>query len=92
MLPAAGGAIGAGAGVLIGHRLPERTRTTVTDALGLVTIVVGALNLSALGDDAFGYELLGVDFESRRMAPDLLASVRESSQVDTAVRLHLFAG
>jgi uncharacterized membrane protein YqgA involved in biofilm formation len=46
--------VGAGAGVLVGHRLPERTRTTVTDALGLVTIVIGALNLAALGDDAFG--------------------------------------
>lgn len=53
--------LGAGAGVLIGHRLPERTRTTVTDALGLVTIVIGALNLAALGDDAFG-EAVGDDW------------------------------
>lgn len=45
--------VGAGAGVLIGHRLPDRTRTTVTDALGLVTLVVGALNVGAIGDDAF---------------------------------------
>lgn len=42
--------IGAGLGVLIGHRLPERTRRTVTDALGLVTLVIGGLNIAALTD------------------------------------------
>ena len=44
---------GSGAGVLLGGRLPERTRSTVTDALGLVTLVIGGLNLAALSDDAF---------------------------------------
>ena len=45
--------VGSGLGVALGGRLPERTRTTVTDALGLVTLVIGALNLAALQDDAF---------------------------------------
>jgi uncharacterized membrane protein YqgA involved in biofilm formation len=45
--------IGSALGVLIGHRLPERTRGTVTDALGLVTLVIGALNVVALLDDPF---------------------------------------
>ena len=45
--------IGAGLGVLIGHRLPERTRRTVTDALGLVTLVIGGLNIAALGDEDY---------------------------------------
>lgn len=45
--------IGAGLGVLVGHRLPERTRRTVTDALGLVTLVIGGLNLAALRDTDF---------------------------------------
>ena len=45
--------VGASIGVLIGHRLPERTRTTVTDALGLVTLVIGGLNVVALQDPAF---------------------------------------
>ncbi len=45
--------IGSGAGVLIGHRFPERTRHTVTDALGLVVLVIGGLNLAALHDAAF---------------------------------------
>jgi len=45
--------VGSGAGVLLGGRLPERTRSTVTDSLGLVTLVIGGLNLAALSDDAF---------------------------------------
>ena len=45
--------VGSGLGVLLRGRLPERTRTTVTDALGLVTLVIGGLNLAALGDPAF---------------------------------------
>lgn len=45
--------VGATLGVLIGHRLPERTRRTVTDALGLVTLVIGGLNIVALTDDAY---------------------------------------
>lgn len=45
--------IGSGLGVLIGHRLPQRTRDTVTDALGLVTLVIGALSLVALTSTAF---------------------------------------
>jgi uncharacterized membrane protein YqgA involved in biofilm formation len=45
--------IGASLGVLIGHRLPERTRSTVTDALGLVTLVIGGLNIVALKDDSY---------------------------------------
>lgn len=44
--------VGSGLGVLLGGRLPERTRTTVTDALGLVTLVIGGLNLASLSDDA----------------------------------------
>lgn len=45
--------VGSGVGVLLGGRLPERTRATVTDALGLVTLVIGGLNLAALSDVAF---------------------------------------
>lgn len=36
--------LGAGIGLVLGHRLPERTRDTVTDALGLVTLLIGALS------------------------------------------------
>jgi uncharacterized membrane protein YqgA involved in biofilm formation len=34
---------GSALGLLVGHRLPARTRSTVTDALGLVTVLIGAL-------------------------------------------------
>lgn len=53
MVPGAGTAlnvvavlVGSGLGVALGGRLPERTRTTVTDALGLVTLVIGALGVA----------------------------------------------
>jgi uncharacterized membrane protein YqgA involved in biofilm formation len=45
--------VGSGAGVALRGRLPERTRSTVTDALGLVTLVIGGLNLAALSDRQF---------------------------------------
>ena len=44
---------GATIGVLIGNRLPDRTRATVTDALGLVTLIIGALNILAITDADF---------------------------------------
>jgi uncharacterized membrane protein YqgA involved in biofilm formation len=34
--------VGSGVGMLIGHRLPARVRTTVTTALGLVTLLIAA--------------------------------------------------
>ena len=45
--------VGASLGVLIGNRLPERTSRVVTDALGLITLVLGGLNVMALADADF---------------------------------------
>ena len=45
--------VGSGLGVALRGRLPERTRSTVTDALGLVTLVIGGLNVMALADPEF---------------------------------------
>ncbi len=42
--------VGAGLGVLVGNRLPERTRDVVTDALGLVTLLVAGLNALSVTD------------------------------------------
>ena len=39
--------VGATIGVLVGHRLPERTRTVVTDGLGLVTLLIAATSAAA---------------------------------------------
>lgn len=49
---------GSAIGLLLGHRLPERTRNTVTDGLGLVTLLIGALSAaevtSSMLSDAVG--------------------------------------
>jgi len=42
--------VGSGIGVLVGHRLPQRTRDVVTDGLGLVTLLVAALSAMAVSD------------------------------------------
>ena len=39
-------------GVLVGHRLPERTRKVVTDGLGLVTLLIAATSAFHVGDAA----------------------------------------
>lgn len=41
---------GSGVGLLLGQRLPTRTREVVTDALGLVTLLAAALSASAVLD------------------------------------------
>lgn len=42
--------LGSGIGVLVGHRLPLRTRSVVTDALGLVTLLIAATSAVAVTD------------------------------------------
>ncbi|MCX6459714.1 MAG: DUF554 domain-containing protein [Actinobacteria bacterium] len=49
--------IGSLIGLLIGHRLPARTRALVTDVLGLVTLLVGALSAAAVTSDALRVEV-----------------------------------
>jgi uncharacterized protein len=44
---------GAGIGVLLGHRLPPKMSETLTDAMGLVVLVIGALNLQSLSSKEF---------------------------------------
>ncbi len=44
--------VGSGLGVLLGNRLPQRTRDVVTDALGLVTLLVAALSAFSVKDPA----------------------------------------
>lgn len=59
MIPGTGTAVnvatvllGSLVGVLLGHRLPERTRDAVTDGLGLVTLLIAAGSAAAVGDEA----------------------------------------
>ena len=44
--------LGSAVGVLAGNRLPSRTRDLVTDALGLVTLLIAALSATAVTDPA----------------------------------------
>jgi uncharacterized membrane protein YqgA involved in biofilm formation len=46
--------VGSSIGVLLGHRLPDRTREVVTDALGLVTLLVAALSAATVLDTSLG--------------------------------------
>jgi len=46
--------IGSAIGVLLGNRLPQKMSRTLTDAMGLIVLVIGALNLAELSDEAFG--------------------------------------
>lgn len=45
--------LGTAIGVTVGNRLPERTRILITDALGLITLVIGARSLIALDDSGW---------------------------------------
>ena len=45
--------LGSAIGVLLGNRLPEKMSRTLTDAMGLIVLVIGALNLAELNDEAF---------------------------------------
>jgi uncharacterized membrane protein YqgA involved in biofilm formation len=42
--------VGGTLGVLVGHRLPERTRKVVTDGLGLVTLLIAGTSAAAIND------------------------------------------
>ena len=44
--------VGTVIGVLVGHRLRQRTRDVVTDALGLVTLLIAASSAAAVADPA----------------------------------------
>jgi uncharacterized membrane protein YqgA involved in biofilm formation len=44
--------VGTSIGVLVGHRLPERTRSLVTDGLGLVTLLIAGLSAAHVTDSA----------------------------------------
>lgn len=52
LVNAAAVVIGSLVGLALGHRLPERTRTVVTDGLGLVTLLIAASSATAVSDPA----------------------------------------
>ena len=53
LLNVVGIAAGSAVGVLFGNRIPEKTRSLITDALGLVTLVAAADALKVVWDKAY---------------------------------------
>ncbi|MCQ6468209.1 DUF554 family protein, partial [Vibrio parahaemolyticus] len=49
--------VGTSVGVLVGHRLPERTRRVVTDGLGLVTLLIAGTSAAQVTDNALSDEV-----------------------------------
>jgi uncharacterized membrane protein YqgA involved in biofilm formation len=49
--------VGSGIGVMLGNRLPDRTRDVVTDGLGLVTLLVAATSAAAVLDPTLTAEV-----------------------------------
>ena len=50
-------AVGALTGLLLGNRIPDRTKDTVTSVLGLFTMVLGGLSVVAMNSEALGREV-----------------------------------
>lgn len=53
LLNAAAIVLGATVGVLLGSRLPEKANRTVTEALGIFSIIIGGFNVVSLNNPAF---------------------------------------
>ena len=49
--------VGTLAGVLVGHRLRQRTRDVVTDALGLVTLLIAASSATSVTDARWAHDV-----------------------------------
>jgi uncharacterized membrane protein YqgA involved in biofilm formation len=49
--------VGTTVGVVVGHRLPERTRRVVTDGLGLVTLLIAGTSAAHVADKALSEEV-----------------------------------
>lgn len=49
--------VGSLVGLLLGHRIPLRTRETITDVLGLMTLVIGGLSVMSLTSPALVAEV-----------------------------------
>ena len=49
--------VGALLGIVLGNRIPERTKETVTSVLGLFTLVIGGLSVVAMNSEALRGEV-----------------------------------
>jgi uncharacterized membrane protein YqgA involved in biofilm formation len=82
---------GSAVGVLLGHRLPHRTRDVVTDALGLVTLLIAALSAAAVVDPAL-QSAVGSSAPVLIVLGSLLAGGIAGSLLRIESRLEAFGG
>jgi uncharacterized membrane protein YqgA involved in biofilm formation len=83
--------IGSSLGLLLGARLPTRTRDTLTDALGLVTLLIGALSAAEVGSAALK-AAVGSSAPVLILLGALLLGGIAGSLVDIEARLEGFGG
>ena len=83
--------IGSSLGLLLGARLPTRTRNTVTDALGLVTLLIGALSAAEVGSAALA-TAVGSSAPVLIVLGALLLGGIAGSLLDIEARLEGFGG
>jgi uncharacterized protein len=83
--------IGSSLGLLLGARLPTRTRDTVTDALGLVTLLIGALSAAEVGSAALK-AAVGSSAPVLIVLGSLLLGGIAGSLLDIEARLEGFGG
>jgi len=82
---------GSAMGLLLGHRLPQRTRDTVTDALGLVTLLIGGLSAAAVTSPRLA-GAVGTSAPVLIVLGSLLIGGIAGSLVDIERRLESFGG
>ena len=83
--------VGSLIGLAVGNRLPERTRTTVTDVLGLTTLVIGGMNVAAMSSTAVTSSI-GVGVALMVVLGSLLAGSIIGSTLRLEDRFEILAG
>jgi uncharacterized protein len=83
--------IGSSLGLLLGARLPTRTRDTVTDALGLLTLLIGALSAAEVRSPALS-AAVGSSAPVLIVLGALLLGGIAGSLLDIEARLEGFGG
>jgi uncharacterized protein len=83
--------IGSSLGLLLGARLPTRTRDTVTDALGLLTLLIGALSAAEVMSDPLAASV-GSSAPVLIVLGALLLGGIAGSLLDIEARLESFGG
>jgi uncharacterized membrane protein YqgA involved in biofilm formation len=83
--------LGATLGVLVGHRLPQRTRDLVTDALGLVTLLIAATTAMSVADPAL-VEAVGSSAPILIVLGSLVIGGVTGSLLGIELRLERFGG